>query len=140
MGNQDPLVAYQREGFSMFGKLMEGIDDDYLRYVFHVQVLVEPAPEPDLDRANYLAADDPVQGDGAITAAFANATPAELEEAAAAIGLPGGNGAEAGMTNHRGDDAEVQVPIVKSEREKIGRNDPCWCGSGKKYKFCHGAN
>jgi preprotein translocase subunit SecA len=140
MGNQDPLVAYQREGFSMFGKLMEGIDDDYLRYVFHVQVLVEPAPEPDLDRANYLAADDPVQGDGAITAAFANATPAELEEAAAAIGLPGGNGAEAGMTNHRGDDGETQVPIVKSEREKIGRNDPCWCGSGKKYKFCHGAN
>ena len=79
MGNQDPLVAYQREGFAMFGKLMDGIGDDYLRYVFHVQVLAEPAPEPDLDRASYLAADDPVQGDGAITAAFAAATPAELE-------------------------------------------------------------
>src|SRR5665213_2201992 len=39
MGNQDPLVAYQREGFAMFGKLMDGIGDDYLRYVFHVQVL-----------------------------------------------------------------------------------------------------
>ena len=63
-----------------------------------------------------------------------------LPPANAAIGLPGGNGAEAGMTNYRGDDAETQVPIVKSEREKIGRNDPCWCGSGKKYKFCHGAN
>ncbi len=90
MGQQDPLVAWQREGFAMFGKLMDGIDDDYLRYVFHVQVLAEPAPEPDLDRASYLAADDPVQGDGAITAAFAAATPAELE--AAAAGLPGGNG------------------------------------------------
>jgi preprotein translocase subunit SecA len=140
MGNQDPLVAYQREGFAMFGKLMDGIGDDYLRYVFHVQVLTEPAPEPDLDQANYLAADDPVQGDGAITAAFAAATPAELEEAAAAVGLPGGNGSETGLTNHMGDDGETQVPIVKSEREKIGRNDPCWCGSGKKYKFCHGAN
>jgi preprotein translocase subunit SecA len=139
MGNQDPLVAYQREGFAMFGKLMEGIGDDYLRYVFHVQVLTEPAPEPDLDRANYLAADDPVQGDGAITAAFAAATPAELEEAAAAVGLPGGNGAQGGMTN-LGADGESQVPIVKTEREKIGRNDPCWCGSAKKYKFCHGAN
>ena len=123
----------------MFGKLMDGIGDDYLRYVFHVQVLTEPAPEPDLDQANYLAADDPVQGDGAITAAFAAATPAELEEAAA-VGLPGGNGSETGLTNHMGDDGETQVPIVKSEREKIGRNDPCWCGSGKKYKFCHGAN
>jgi len=140
MGNQDPLVAYQREGFSMFGKLMEGIGDDYLRYVFHVQVLAEPAPEPDLERANYLAADDPVQGDDAITAAFAAATPAEIEEAAAAIGLPGGNGAEAGITNRPVDDGETQAPIVKSEREKTGRNDPCWCGSGKKYKFCHGAN
>ncbi len=71
MGNQDPLVAYQRDGFEMFGKLMDGINDDYLRYVFHVQVLTEPAAEPDLGRASYLAADDPVQGDGAITAAFA---------------------------------------------------------------------
>ena len=41
MGNQDPLVAWQREGFALFGKLMDGINDDYLRYVFHVQVLTE---------------------------------------------------------------------------------------------------
>ena len=140
MGNQDPLVAYQREGFAMFGKLMDGIGDDYLRYVFHVQVLTEPAAEPDLDRANYLAADDPVQGDGAITAAFAAATPVELEEAAAMAGVPGGNGAQGGITNQLAEDGETQVPIVKSEREKIGRNEPCWCGSGKKYKLCHGAN
>ena len=33
---------------------------------------------------------------------------------------------------------EVQRPIVKSAEEKLGRNDPCWCGSGKKYKHCHG--
>ena len=136
MGNQDPLVAYQREGFAMFGKLMDGINDDYLRYVFHVQVLAEPAAEPDLDRASYLAADDPVQGDTAISAAFAAATPAELEQAQAV--MAGGNGA-AGVTNV-GDDGETQLPIVKSEREKIGRNEPCWCGSGKKFKFCHGAN
>jgi preprotein translocase subunit SecA len=140
MGNQDPLVAYQREGFSMFGKLMEGIDDDYLRYVFHVQVLAEPAPEPDLERANYLAADDPVQGDNAIAAAFAASTPAEIEEAAALAGMPAGNGAQVGVTNHLADEGETQVPIVKSEREKIGRNEPCWCGSGKKFKLCHGAN
>jgi preprotein translocase subunit SecA len=140
MGNQDPLVAYQREGFAMFGKLMDGISDDYLRYVFHVQVLTEPAPEPDLVRANYIAADDPVQGDGAITAAFAAATPAELEEAAALTGLPGGNGLDGAVTNRLADDGETQLPIVKSEREKIGRNEPCWCGSGKKFKLCHGAS
>ncbi len=139
MGNQDPLVAYQREGFAMFGKLMDGISDDYLRYVFHVQVMAEPAAEPDLERASYLAADDPVQGDEAFSAAFASATPAEIEEAAAVAGLPGGNGST-GVTNRLADDGETQLPIVKSDREKLGRNDPCWCGSNKKFKLCHGAN
>ena len=140
MGNQDPLVAYQREGFDMFGKLMDGINDDYLRYVFHVQVLTEPAAEPDLDRANYIAADDPVQGDGGIAAAFAAASPAEIEQAAATAGLAGGNGTQAGVTTRLADDGETQLPIVKSEREKLGRNEPCWCGSGKKFKLCHGVN
>jgi preprotein translocase subunit SecA len=138
MGNQDPLVAYQREGFDMFGKLMEGIEDDYLRYIFHVQVLTEPAAEPDLDRANYQAADDPVQGDGAISAAFAAASPLEIEQAAA--GFPDSPGPAVGMAPRMADDGETQLPIVKSDREKIGRNEPCWCGSGKKFKLCHGAN
>ncbi|HMK64016.1 MAG TPA: preprotein translocase subunit SecA, partial [Acidimicrobiales bacterium] len=62
MGQQDPLVAWQREGFQMFGQMMDGIDDDYLRYVMHVQVVTEPAPEPDLSRASYQAPADPSQG------------------------------------------------------------------------------
>jgi preprotein translocase subunit SecA len=143
MGNQDPLVAWQREGFAMFGKLMDAINDDYLRYVFHVQVLTEQTAEPDLAQASYVAADDPVQGDSAISAAFATATPEEIEQAAAIAGMPGGNGAggaPVGVTNRMADDGETQLPVVKSEREKLGRNDPCWCGSGKKFKFCHGAN
>ena len=134
MGNQDPLVAWQREGFAMFGKLMDGISDDYLRYVFHVQVLTEEnAAEPDLAQASYVAADDPVQGDAGISAAFANATPEEIEAAAA---IAGGSQLGAGGLY---DDNETQAPIVKSDREKIGRNDPCYCGSGKKFKLCHGA-
>jgi preprotein translocase subunit SecA len=139
MGNQDPLVAYQREGFDMFGKLMDGISDDYLRYIFHVQVLTEPAAEPDLERANYIAADDPVQGDGAITAAFA-AGPLEVEQEGVDAGYAGNGAPGGGVTNRMADDGETQLPIVKSEREKIGRNEPCWCGSGKKFKLCHGAN
>jgi preprotein translocase subunit SecA len=143
MGNQDPLVAWQRDGFAMFTRLMDAINDDYLRYIFHVQVLTEPAAEPDLARASYVAADDPVQGDSAISAAFAAAPPDELVEG---NGF-GGNGANAasdggqpGAANRFADDGETQVPIVKSEREKIGRNEPCYCGSGKKFKLCHGAN
>ncbi|HEY1990304.1 MAG TPA: preprotein translocase subunit SecA [Acidimicrobiales bacterium] len=143
MGNQDPLVAWQRDGFEMFGKLMDGIDDDYLRYVFHVQVLAEPAPEPDLAQASYIAADDPVQGSGSMSAAFAvGPTVAEMAEVAAEGGAngSGAGGGPVGVTNRMAEDGETQVPIVKSDKEKIGRNEPCWCGSGKKFKFCHGAN
>ncbi|HEX3459927.1 MAG TPA: preprotein translocase subunit SecA [Acidimicrobiales bacterium] len=143
MGNQDPLVAWQRDGFEMFGKLMDGIDDDYLRYVFHVQVLAEPAPEPDLAQASYIAADDPVQGSGSMSAAFAvGPTAAEMAEVAADGGSNGSGmaGGAVGVTNRMADDGETQVPIVKSDKEKIGRNEPCWCGSNKKFKFCHGAN
>jgi preprotein translocase subunit SecA len=143
MGNQDPLVAWQREGFAMFGKLMEGIDDDYLRYIFHVQVLAESTPEPDLGQASYIAADDPVQGSGEMAAAFAAATPTEIADAAAGAGDPRQRtlpAPEPGVTNRFAGDGETQVPIVKSDREKLGRNDPCWCDSGKKYKLCHGAN
>src|SRR5271165_4419514 len=60
MGQQDPLVAWQKEGFDMFGAMIEAIDDDYLRYVMHVQLIEEPAAGPDLAKASYQAAEDPV--------------------------------------------------------------------------------
>jgi preprotein translocase subunit SecA len=47
--------------------------------------------------------------------------------------MAGGNGVGDGQA------AENPATVVKSDRERIGRNDPCWCGSGKKYKKCHGA-
>ena len=125
----------------MFGKLMDGINDDYLRYVFHVQVLTEPAAEPDLAQASYVAADDPVQGDGAITAAFAAATPAELEQAAA-----DGRAVRAGTGPSRGDQPRGRRRRDPGPHREVGRGrrsgatSPCWCGSGKKFKFCHGAN
>ncbi len=145
MGNQDPLVAWQKDGFELFGSLMDGIADDYLRYVFHVQVLTEPAPELDLANARYLAADDPVQGTsslvGALAAAEANTASAAGPVSAAGPGGdgPAGLAALQGRQDH-GTGDETQAPIVKSDREKLGRNDPCWCGSGKKFKFCHGAS
>jgi preprotein translocase subunit SecA len=143
MGQQDPLVAWQREGFNMFGQLMDAVDDDYLRYVLHVEVLTEPTAEPDLAQASYSAADDPVQGPASIALAAAQAQQAQ-EQAQAALaqltdaqaeGAPGPAGAGAGAVP---DGLVTQAPTVKSDRDKIGRNDPCWCGSNKKYKLCHG--
>jgi preprotein translocase subunit SecA len=119
MGQKDPLVEWQREGFEMFGKMMESIDADYVKYVMHVQVVVEEPAEPDLSKSQFTAAEDPVQSPSALP-------PMPSEDDGGAP--PQASAPEAPMT-----------PIVKSEHEKVGRNDPCWCGSGKKFKHCHGS-
>jgi len=143
MGQQDPLVAWQREGFSIFGQMMDAIDDDYLRYVMHVQVVAEAAPEPDLSHASYQAADDPVQGATLLEAMRASVPPADVSAAGAGVppGLDeGGSLVPGGQVSPRHmADEETQAPLVKAPTEKLGRNEPCWCGSGKKFKLCHGA-
>jgi preprotein translocase subunit SecA len=123
MGQQDPLVAWQREGYDMFGKLIGSIDDDYVKYVMHVDVVQEPAPvaEPDLSRATYEAAEDPVQGQAAVQQAAAVQAVASGDDPPPMADLPS------------------MAPVQKAEHEKLGRNDPCYCGSGKKFKHCHGA-
>ena len=108
----DPLVAWQREGYTMFEKLLDSIDDDYLRYITHMEATPEepPAAGADLSRATYVAQEDP--------------------QAPAALGAVTG-GEETG-------EPQPVATVVKAPHEKIGRNEPCWCGSGKKFKFCHG--
>jgi preprotein translocase subunit SecA len=150
----DPLNAWQQEGYAMFGQLMEVIDNDYLRYILHVEAVQPAAAEPDLDKAVYAAADDPV----AETGALAGALLAEQGTSVAAVGpapapAPAGNGRagngsapaagrapKAQVRRPNAPDPDALVPVVKEKHEKIGRNDPCWCGSGKKYKLCHGAS
>jgi preprotein translocase subunit SecA len=123
MGQQDPLVAWQQEGFSMFGKMMETIDDDYLRYLFHVETVAQEV-QPSFAQATYVAAEDPVDD-----FTFAQATLASQQ------------GVGTALAPEQIDPAELEafIPVVKDEAQKTGRNEPCWCGSGKKYKFCHGA-
>jgi preprotein translocase subunit SecA len=143
MGQQDPLVEWQREGYEMFGQMMSSIDDDYVKIVMHAQVQVLDQAGPDetaeLSQARYSAAEEPVQGLTAMQRARAHG-PAPGEEVVLAD-EPSGNGQSAAASP--GDSpvlAEApQVPIVKdSVFDKAGRNDPCPCGSGKKFKFCHG--
>jgi preprotein translocase subunit SecA len=135
----DPLVAYKNEGFSMFQELMNSIWEEFTRVIFHIEVTIEPAdlkPEPAAQPTELSYAgggpDQPSAMDEASQAAMAPG-PAPAAGAAAAVGTAaasgGGNGAS-------GENPET---VVKSDRDKIGRNDPCWCGSGKKYKKCHGA-
>jgi preprotein translocase subunit SecA len=140
MGQQDPLVEWQREGYSMFGQLMSGTDDDYVKIVMHAQVQVleqgTADERTDLARAQYVAAEDPVQGSGAVQRALA-AGPAPGEE----VFLEPAAAGRAASANGGTPDAPLaaQAPIIKdSAFDRAGRNDPCPCGSGKKFKFCHG--
>ncbi len=121
LGQKDPLVEWQREGFAMFGELMDTIADDYVKYVMHVQVVVEQARTPLEQNMEYSAADDPMSA-----SSFAQA--ARLQAAQTGQEVP-----EEAL------EEVVNVPVTKSEWDKTGRNDPCPCGSGRKFKQCHGA-
>ena len=122
MGQKDPLVEWQREGFDMFEAMMGAVEDDFVRYVFHLQVVKEQEPAPQRPRRlQYSAAEDPVGGAEA------------LRQTAVAERAAGGLVDEEAVID---EEMPVQAP-VRVEKTP-GRNDPCYCGSGKKYKFCHG--
>jgi preprotein translocase subunit SecA len=159
LAQTDPLVAWQREAYAMFGQLSEGIADDYLQHVFHASwIEPEPDAEADLSQATYLATEDP--SDATVSAVASGTGSAAARDAqGGATGSNGnarpGNGSGAlagagagtnlgGVTTARGSGggggrggAPTGAP---AKPQKLGRNDPCYCGSGKKYKLCHGAN
>jgi preprotein translocase subunit SecA len=102
VAQQDPLTAWQKEGYLMFEHLLQAVDTDYVRYITHVEAQVQAAPDDeDLERASTNVA----------------------EVAPGAAELPAHG---------------VVAKPASSSRQKVGRNDPCWCGSGRKFKQCHG--
>jgi preprotein translocase subunit SecA len=126
----DPLVAYKNEAFELFRDLMNTIWSDFARMIFHVEVEVEGAD------GNGAAQYNPATSTGGARqiqySGGAGATGALAAAAASGVGYAEAEGYE-----------EQPLPVVEQRRvdenEQIGRNDPCWCGSGKKYKKCHGA-
>ncbi|MBO0748754.1 MAG: SEC-C domain-containing protein [Acidimicrobiaceae bacterium] len=97
-----------------------------------------PADGNELAGAQYQAADDPVQGDAGFARALA-AGPAPGEEVVFAPEAATNGATAAGGVAVAEDAQEPQAPVVKNSMfDRVGRNDPCPCGSGKKFKFCHG--
>ena len=129
----DPLVAYKNEGFAMFEELMHSIWEEFAKLIFHVEVEADAAQAQEAFAPNGEREPASLDYSGGTAA-----QPSALRQAAAA-----GSAGAAGMVAAGGDgdgDGGVVETVVKDEREKdIGRNDPCWCGSGKKFKRCHGA-
>ncbi|MDQ4097764.1 MAG: SEC-C metal-binding domain-containing protein, partial [Actinomycetota bacterium] len=131
MGQKDPLVEWQRDGFDMFSQMVDAVADDFVRYVMHLNVMVQPRARQAVSNVKYSASEGPVQGSSAIR-------PAVAEAAQAAGGDGQANGQAAGGNGAAPPDQAVPATVVKTAEQKLGRNQPCWCGSGKKFKLCHG--
>jgi preprotein translocase subunit SecA len=140
-GQHDPLVEYKRESFDMFEEMMQRFQEETVRYLYLMQILERPtqyeaavergAPEGEEARPVAPGAD----GNGRRPSRAVATSMDDLEEA---FQRRKRRELEQARMAGSGDFQPVQQVVRGSA--KIGRNDPCHCGSGKKYKKCHGAN
>jgi preprotein translocase subunit SecA len=138
---EEPLVAYKNEAFRLFGDLMNNIWGDFARMIFHVQVVIEGADggsAPPAIPSRPSSASSSTRA-GSVSYSGGVAPAGALAMAAAAAGAP----VEGGVATDAGYEEPMLPPPVEQRRvdheHQLGRNDPCWCGSGKKFKKCHGA-
>jgi len=158
-GQKDPRVEYEKEAYEIFEDLKNNIADEAIKAVFAVRVeRTDEGPPPDGGQFADLPTTDVPDGGGANGNGIATSTlpnlafepvPAgamvpqaallpRLDPAAAERLLgPAPRSAAASMHTNLGDGGAAPRP--KTAPEKVGRNDQCPCGSGKKYKRCHGA-
>jgi preprotein translocase subunit SecA len=148
---RDPLVEYKRESFDMFEAMMLKFQEDTVRFLFRMQILgpdgqpvgAAPTPRREIPKAPPVASADPKAAPEVLPREISmpprqnssthSTTIDELEKEFARKKkreLDAATRAGAG---------EAQQSAQRRTGEKVGRNDPCPCGSGKKYKKCHGA-
>jgi preprotein translocase subunit SecA len=143
----DPLVEYKRESFDMFEDMMQRFQEETVRYLYLMQIMERPP-----DAGPRLTSGGPDE---------AVASGSEVSASSVISGGRGGNGRPPRQVATSVDEIEmafqrkkkkeleqarmagagdIQVQQVVRSGEKVGRNDPCPCGSGKKYKKCCGAS
>ncbi|MEA2213327.1 MAG: preprotein translocase subunit SecA [Solirubrobacteraceae bacterium] len=135
----EPLVAYKNEAFELFRDLMNSIWGDFARLIFNVEVTLqdENGGAPPAPPTRPAPARSSSTGGGRVSySGGSGAQPSALAMAAAGAASP--ENYVDGVV-----ESEAGLPQVEQRRvdesEQIGRNDPCWCGSGKKFKKCHGS-
>ncbi len=141
-GQKDPLIEYKKESFKMFQDMMDRIEDETIRYLLFLRIetgnipLPYPEPEDDDDEDNVRPAEREPEPELAAVSAAREAAQSNVlditrniqkkkDREMAALQFVGGEGSG--------------KPQTVTNTVKTGRNDPCPCGSGKKYKKCHGA-
>jgi len=136
---KDPIVEFKKEAFTLFEDMMARIDNETIRYLFHIQVQQgeqapgarQPRPEPPRTPPQSAAA--------AVASAAARASePQHLPAVAREIERR--QQRQQKDLQYQTGPAQAEPPKPVRAGAKVGRNDPCPCGSGKKYKKCHGAN
>ena len=143
-GQRDPEVEYKREGYDMFQTMLTNAKEEFVRYMFHVQV-VEDTPGIQAPVLTSAATQDSILGADPVPAPVA-ATPAPDKAPVPALA-----GARSGPSPAPQGTRQASAPLSRAVAsagppaggavtyEKVGRNEPCPCGSGVKYKKCHGS-
>ena len=139
---KDPIVEFKKEAFTLFEDMMARIDDETIRYLYHVQVQPEPPPpqgsvppRPEPPRS------PPPTAAAAVASAAARASePAPQRLPAFAREMERKHQRQEKELQYQTGPAQAEAPKPVKVGAKVGRNDPCPCGSGKKFKKCHGAN
>jgi preprotein translocase subunit SecA len=120
---KDPLVEYRSEGHAMFEELGQTIREEIVLTLFHTQVEMQPEQLQPAEQGNgnlQYQHETSAGADAIAGAATAGGVSAVAGSSATALAAP-------------------RQDTVTNEHRDVGRNDPCWCGSGKKFKKCHGA-
>ena len=140
-GQKDPLVEFKKEAFVLFEDMMARIDNETIRYLFHVQIQQGPPPQPQQPPQPVARQAAPSAGAAAAVAsaaARAEEAPQRLPDFARALERK--QERQQRDLQYQTGPAQAEAPKPVRAGAKVGRNDPCPCGSGKKYKKCHGAN
>jgi preprotein translocase subunit SecA len=140
-GQRDPLVEYKKESYNMFDALMNRIDEEILRWVFLAQPIpAGPADEaPAAEEPLFVPAARPRAREPELALTGARTAPRNLSFNDPGQLLSGSRSALGAAQPREAQGGTDEVQTVRRDSPKIGRNDPCPCGSGKKYKKCHGA-
>ena len=132
-GQTDPLVAYKHEAHDMWDQLLLNIQNQIARSIFHVEIAVRAPEPPPITIMTGPSLDG--DGDGA-----GGASGVQFDAERAGRAVAAATGAKAMpqnlRTNQPSDGGRGTTAVAT---KKPGRNEPCFCGSGKKFKKCHGA-
>jgi preprotein translocase subunit SecA len=132
-GQKDPLVAYKHEAHDMWGQLLANVRNRIVRSIYHVEIAQRQAPAP--PPATVAMQPAVSEGNGATQATPIATSAGEQAQRAAAAAV----GVKAPPRNLRTNQPGETSSTTVVAAQKVGRNDPCHCGSGKKFKKCHGA-